>query len=295
MKKTSATKSAASEPLLRRTRAAFHARLLGGVLGIDAKGMPSNADSHNPLSVRLAMSIATQLKSGVSARLKGQTSGSKFESITAQFVEESFLPLQHLRPGEWEVRKVGHRSRSAIAGFEQYAHLAALDLAAKSNPELAAVLGNDYTITPDVILIRHLVKDAAINSPHPIVDLSVARRAALRAVNGGKPLLHASISTKWTIRSDRSQNSRSEALNLMRNRKGHLPHIVVVTGEPLPSRLASIALGTGDIDCVYHFALPELQQAVAESGESSAADMLDIMVNGKRLKDISDLPLDLAV
>ncbi|WP_425441432.1 NgoMIV family type II restriction endonuclease [Sporomusa malonica] len=26
-----------------------------------------------------------------------------------------------------------------------------------------------------------------------------------------------------------------------------------------------------------------------------AMDMLDIMVNGKRLKDISDLPLDLAV
>ena len=288
-------KTAPAEPLLHRTRAAFHARLLTGVLGIDSKGMPSNADSSNPLSVKLAMSIALQLKSGISARLKAQTSGSKFEAITAQFVEESFLPLQHLRPGEWEIKKVGNRSRSAISGFEQYAHLAALDLAAKSNPELAAVLGNDYTITPDVILIRHLEKDAAINSPNPIVDLTVARRTALRAINGGNPLLHASISTKWTIRSDRSQNSRSEALNLMRNRKGHLPHIVVVTGEPLPSRLASIALGTGDIDCVYHFALPELQRAVEESGESSAADMLAIMVNGKRLKDISDLPLDLAV
>jgi hypothetical protein len=57
-------------------------------------------------------------------------------------------------------------------------------------------------------------------------------------------------SSKWTIRSDRSQNSRAEALNLIRNRKGHLPHIVVVTGEPLPSRLASITLGTGDIDWV---------------------------------------------
>ncbi len=288
-------KPALTEPLLHRTRAAFHARLLNGVLGISSDGIPSNADASNPLSVRLARSIALQLKSGISARLKGQTSGSKFESITEEFVKESFLPLQHLRPGEWEVRKVGNRARSAIAEFEQYAHLATLEKLAKSNPEFAAVLGSDYTITPDVILIRHLEEDAAINSPNPVVDMSIARRAALRAVNGGKPLLHASISAKWTIRSDRSQNSRSEALNLMRNRKGHLPHIVVVTGEPLPSRLSSIALGTGDIDCVYHFALPELQRAVEECGESSAADTLSIMVDGKRLKDISDLPLDLAV
>lgn len=284
-----------AEPLLRRTRAAFHARLLKGVLGIDAKGIPGNADSSNTLSIKLAKSIAVQLNSGISARLKGQTSGSQFESITALFVAESFLPLQHLRPGEWKVEKIGNRNRNAISGFEQYAHLAALDRAAKSDPELAAVLGNDYTITPDVIVIRHPATDKVINAPAAIVDMSVARRTALRDANGGKPLLHASISTKWTIRSDRSQNSRAEALNLMRNRKGHLPHVVVVTGEPLPSRLASIALGTGDIDCVYHFALPELQLAVEESGESSARDMLAIMVEGKRLKDISDLPLDLAV
>jgi hypothetical protein len=30
-------------------------------------------------------------------------------------------------------------------------------------------------------------------------------------------------------------------------------------------------------------------------GMADAAEMLNIMVNGKRLKDISDLPLDLAI
>ena len=84
-------------------------------------------------------------------------------------------------------------------------------------------------------------------------------------------------------------------MNLLRNRKGRSPHIVVVTGEPTPSRLASIALGTGDIDCVYHFALPELQNAVSHSQNDEALNMLNIMVDGKRLKDIADLPLDLAV
>ena len=64
---------------------------------------------------------------------------------------------------------------------------------------------------------------------------------------------------------------------------------------PEPSRLASIALGTGDIDCVYHFALHELQATLKAQERHEAEDLLAIMVNGKRLRDISDLPLDLAV
>ena len=101
------------------------------------------------------------------------------------------------------------------------------------------------------------------------------------------------------MRSDRAQNSRTEALNLIRNRKGNLPHIMVVTNEPLPSRLASLALGTGDIDCLYHCALYELQEAVrqfgAEYGRDDIVESLENLIEGKRLKDISDLPLDLSV
>jgi hypothetical protein len=143
--------------------------------------------------------------------------------------------------------------------------------------------------------VRGLESDTSINRPEVLVDDDVSRLAALREANGGHPLLHASISCKWTLRSDRAQNARSEALNLIRNRKGRLPHVVVVTGEPLPSRLSSIALGTGDIDCVYHFALPELVAAVEEIGHGDTLESLNVMINGKRLKDISDLPLDLAV
>ena len=182
-----------------------------------------------------------------------------------------------------------------IAKYEQYAHLVALDRAAKADAELAAALGSDYTITPDIVVVREAVEDNVINAPAYLVDDHVAKHASLRKKNGGLPLLHASISCKWTIRSDRAQNARSEALNLVRNRKGRLPHVVVVTAEPTPSRLASIALGTGDIDCVYHFALYELQTTLENLGMVDAADMLAVMVQGKRLKDISDLPLDLAV
>ena len=126
---------------------------------------------------------------------------------------------------------------------------------------------------------------------------SVCQYTPLRAVNrtDSSLILHASISCKWTVRSDRAQNIRTEGLNLIRNRKGHTPHIVAVTAEPLPTRLASLALGTGDLDCVYHFALPELLIAVTKAGSSDQLEMLLAMVDGRRLRDISDLPLDLAI
>ena len=71
------------------------------------------------------------------------------------------------------------------------------------------------------------------------------------------------------------------------------PHIMVVTAEPTPSRISSLALGTGDIDCVYHFALNELRESIFESENDEALQSLDIMIEGKRLHDIADLPMDL--
>jgi hypothetical protein len=163
------------------------------------------------------------------------------------------------------------------------------------NPELAIALGNDYFIKPDVVVIRRPEPDEKINSLGPLVSEVEARRTSLRSRNQTRAILHASISCKWTLRSDRAQNARSEALNLVRNRKGKLPHIVVVTGEPAPGRIASIALGTGDIDCVYHVALTELIDSITELQYQDSAELLHMMVEGKRVRDIADLPLDLVI
>jgi hypothetical protein len=70
--------------------------------------------------------------------------------------------------------------------------------------------------------------------------------------------------------------------------------VVVVTAEPLPSRLASLTMGTGDLDCTYHFALHELIEA-ARTMNAEQHEMLMTMVSGQRLRDISDLPFDLAI
>ena len=276
-------------------RQRFHAALLVSVLHADAKGIPSNADKHSRPSVSIAAGILDRLGAQVAGvRLAGQMAGSKFEEICKAYLEEVFPRLAGLRPGQWEISK-GVGSHSAIAQYEQYAHLAALEAASKANPELAAALGSDYLIKPDVVVIRFPEEDSAINAGGLLVDAAHARLTPLRRINGGRAILHASVSCKWTLRSDRAQNARSEALNLMRNRKGPLPHIVVVTGEPTPNRIASIALGTGDIDCVYHFALPELLETVKSLDFADAEEMLHTMIDGKRLRDIADLPLDLAI
>jgi hypothetical protein len=277
-------------------RIAFHAALLKATLTIDSRGIVSNADSSNRSSIAIASGIADLLKAETQGeRIAGQTSGNQFEGACADFIQQTFTKLGHLRPGTWDIHQVSGRNRLEIARYAQYAHLTALDRAAKNDPELAAALGSDYTITPDIVIARAPESDDVINAHGFLVDNTVAAMASLRSVNNTMPLLHASISCKWTIRSDRAQNARSEALNLIRNRKGHLPHVVVVTAEPTPSRLASIALGTGDIDCVYHFALYELTETLEHLKMHDAADMLAVMVDGKRLKDISDLPLDLAI
>jgi hypothetical protein len=283
-------------------RQSYHAALVERVLCIDERGIPSNADKGQKSSVLVAHAIAERLGvEVVQARLAGQMSGNQFEDVTAAFISNTFKRLEHLRPGRWEIVRITARGGAVptISAYEQYAHLVdikrAIKILSKTDPKLAASLGGDYTISPDVVIVRHPEPDDDINAPAFLVDDNVANRSSLRESSGGLPLLHASISCKWTLRSDRAQNARTEALNLMRNRKGRLPHVVVVTGEPLPTRLASLAMGTGDVDCVYHFALPELMESLEELQMEDHADMLQAMVQGKRLKDISDLPLDLAV
>lgn len=212
-----------------------------------------------------------------------------------EFLSATFPKLQNIRPGKWHIVKLGNRNAIKTSSFAQYEHLEYLSRLLQYDTKLAASMGNDYMVAPDVVIYREPVSDDELNTPMPVVDDTVSLKTDIRDKNGGLPILHASISAKWTMRSDRAQNSRTEALNLIRNRKGHLPHIVVVTGEPLPSRLASLALGTGDIDCMYHFALYELMDSVMETGAEDSIEMLKSLIDGKRLKDISDLPLDLSV
>lgn len=288
--------------LIANARFHFHERLFETkTLTLTKVGVASNADTSSRGSKAIAGKIVDILVDehhhtvNTVDKISGQTLGKQFELLTMEFLQETFPHLQNLRPGQWSILQLGNNNRLKTSDFEQYEHLAYLSALTAENAQLAAALGNDYLVAPDVVIYRNLYEDEEINAKQYIVDDKISKMADIRKSNGGKPLLHASVSAKYTMRSDRAQNSRTEALNLIRNRKGHLPHIVVVTAEPMPNRLASLALGTGDIDCVYHFALYELIRAVKEVGSEDAVETLETLVQGKRLKDISDLPLDLAV
>ena len=287
---------------VRDLRRRYHRQIYEQVVSISThkktgQQYPNFADGTNRASREIAWGIVERLKTvDASQPLSSQTAGARFESITASFIEDVFHLLRHIRPGNWF-----YSTRYAISQFDQYEHLEYLEKIKRStdDPLLASALGEEYIIRPDIVIGRQLIADAEINRYEAVVmdDEETASLTTLRAANAGRShlLLHASISCKWTIRSDRVQNARTEALNLIRNRKGRLPHIAVVTAEPLPTRLAAIALGTGDVDCVYHFALPEMRAAIQKIDNEDQMDMLNVMIRGKRLRDISDLPFDLAV
>jgi hypothetical protein len=281
-------------------RSDYHKNIFDKIIRVkvDKKGVteyPNNADIGNTGSVKIAFGIVDKIgEKPKRGKLDGQTAGDRFEILTKEFLEKSFRKLSHVRPGEWN-----YSIKNKITNFDQYKDLAELDKIIEANKELAAILGKDYIIQPDIVIGRSPISDKQINKTNKLIQKSdkIAQFTPLRTNNQliALQILHASISCKWTIRSDRVQNSRTEALNLIRNRKGNLPHIVAVTAEPLPTRISSLALGTGDLDCIYHFALNELIEVVEKIGNDDQKESLATLVNGRRLRDISDLPFDLAI
>lgn len=279
-------------PLLSEIRKKYHKNILRNVLRYHgSKNAWNNVDTSSAESVRIAGEIVKNIskntgeKAGTRA-LSVQAVGRAFEEATLSFIKESFLTLSHLRPGKWNFSTGG-----GIYKFEQYAHIKDLQDILKNNAKLRAAFG-DYIVRPDIVVSRAPESDNSINKERRLVDSgpNTASKTPLRESNSTLPIMHASVSCKWTIRSDRAQNVRTEGLNLVRNRKGNTPHIAVVTGEPLPARINPLAFGTGDIDCVYHFALAELEEAAGKNNDS-----LNILIESRRLRDISDLPFDLAV
>lgn len=197
--------------------------------------VPNSADVDSAESLRLAAKVLEAL--GVPSHVQSHVPanpGGPLETCIKKDLETTLPTLDSDR--HWQVRNGG-----LITEFAQYAHLKAVDALVQENPALRITVGRDYLIRPDVTV--------------GLLDLDVL---------GSPPFLHAAVSCKWTIRSDRVQNIRHEYGQLVRHRRGRQPHLVAVTAEPLPSRLASIARGTGEVDAVYHVAYEQLNAAVGE-------------------------------
>lgn len=192
-------------------------------------------------------------------------SGTALERAIAEDLRSALHGLDAVR--SWQVTRQGN-----VADYAQFEHLNDLQRLFDSQPSLRATLGRDYQVRTDVHVGVHNAEDLF-----------------------ARPFLHAAISCKWTIRSDRVQNVRHEFATLVRNRRGRLPHLVLVTAEPLPSRLISIARGTGEVDTVYHLLHDELASAVGKVATPSQREYWAELVEQRRLKPYSDLAKDLTL
>lgn len=187
----------------------FHEQLLQTVLTVDADGIPSIADKGQKFSKLVSTLLIPKLgNSSEATKASGQHSGHAFESSCLEFIESCFNRLEHLRKGKWICEHVTSR-KSGISKFEQYHHLHELKALAAHYSDLATALGNDYAIAPDIIISMEPYEDKEINLIDNLVDQQIAIRTPIRKSNNQISLLLASISCKWTLRSDRAQNARS--------------------------------------------------------------------------------------
>jgi hypothetical protein len=196
---------------------------------------------YEEIGVRKERHVRSSLDTGASE--KKTSAGTKLEEL----LEADLLArLKHVAERDWQITRVGN-----VDQFAPFRHLASLDALFKDpkNATLRSTIGRDYRVSTDLMVT--------------LPD------------NLGTPTdraLHAAVSSKLTIRSDRVQNIRYEFATLVRNRRGRLPHLVVVTAEPLPSRLISIARGTGEIDAVYHLLFEEMEVVAKRDSLPGMAD-----------------------
>lgn|SRR5690606_7530089 len=222
---------------------------------------PNAADSDNRPSMSIAehVLLALQITNVVP---RGTAMGTPFELAVRDDLRRQIPNLDSDR--SWIIE-----NSLSVSRFDQYRHLDVLDNAVKHDTTLRTEFGREYRVVPDVVI-------------------GVERA-------GSEPLLHAVISCKWSMRSDRVQNVRPEGATLIRHRRGRAPHFVVVTCEPLPSRIAAIAMTTGEVDRVYHVTFDETQEAVAKYGTPLQRDTWNEMVGQGRLRDYNSLAATLTL
>lgn len=248
--------------------APFAGKLLGWKRKSRSPGfVPNTADGKNAASVALSAAILDELgvRRGVASGVVNPKSGRPLELAVSATLQDDLPRLDPSR--KWLIDNVSH----PITDFVQYDHLKKVHQLVRKNAELRTTLGTDYIIKPDVV----------VGLPPRHDDES--------------PFLHAAISCKWTIRSDRVQNIRHENNQMIRHRRERLPHLMTVTAEPLPSRLAAIARGTGEVDAVYHIAFEALDRSVTNlaAAKQLSYDQVDAWLEVTSLGRVRPYP-DLA-
>ena len=232
--------------------------------------LPNTVDSNNEASIKITAELFDALGVERDAKPPMSSTGSAFERAVREMLTDALPRLDADR--QWDVRQPG----GEIADYGQYRHFHAMRQLVESDAVLSAGIGIDYDVKLDVAVCLPRQFTAGV-----VPDENRGEQL---------PLLHAALSCKWTLRSDRAQNVRTEATRMIRHRTGRLPHIIVVTAEGDAARIGSIARGTGEVDTVAHVALPQLKAAMQRAGYARKADQLSNLEAQGRLIDFAHLP-----
>lgn len=270
-------------------------------------GKPNTSDAHDNASVALGEALFQVL--GVPRTSKGdEPTGTPF----AKRVAEHLAVQVAATPTPVTVEPEKH-----LNTFQQYRHVGALaDIEIEPSKAYATAwrrlkteVGKRVTGPPAAV--------RRIETMIAAVEESVAaevekRRKALYEVGsesllrldvtasepqpGRLPELVIGLSLKWSLRTDRAQDCRSQGAKLSALRRGRMPHFAAVTMEPRPYMLNLLGGGSGDVDCVYHLDLPALTQAIdtvyggrTDKASRKTVDTFTRLVEQRRLRDYDEL------
>jgi len=114
----------------------------------------------------------------------------------------------------------------------------------------------DAAVAAERVLRRQVIDDLGEES---LLNLDLT---AFRIQPDGQRHLETGLSLKWSLRTDRAQDCRSQGAKMSSIRQGRMPHFAAVTMEPRPYVLRLLGGGSGEVDCVHHLDLPNLTAAV---------------------------------
>lgn len=268
-------------------------------------GKPNTSDASEKLSVEIGEALFDVLGvSHVRTNDKDEPTGSQLaKAVTADL-------LRRFAPGG--STEVGAERK--LYEFEQYRHVGAIrDVRPGRSKEFNAAWKRRTThirnraTGADVARVEAMIEaversvetsDAALRKLLDELgdesmfglDLTVARQGLPARL----PTLELGLSLKWSLRTDRAQDCRSQGAKMSALRRGRMPHFAVVTMEPRPYMLNLLGGGSGDVDCVYHLDVPALTEAVdAVYGKTSqrrrGRDQFHRLVDQRRIRDYDDL------
>lgn len=207
-------------------------------------------------------------------------------------------------------------SEQSLGSFEQYAHIRAVkelikeleDDHTKSLRDLATYVEELSLSAVEIAALKRLIEDAENEQSE-----ADQKRRRLMEILGEESLLNldvtvhrppshstsiidhlvAGFSLKWSLRTDRAQDCRTQGAKMAALRRGRMPHFAAVTMEPRPYFLAILGRGSGDVDCVYHLHLDALSEAIEQTcsipRRKETLDTFRVLREQGRIRDYDDL------